>query len=473
MLTMRILEDALQDFHPVSQIVDGCARLGGVLLTEEPQPGFACLTSENGGVLCRAGEDSLFFPDAAIPEVANAIAAELKRLMDWKRELDEILSRGGGIQELITASYPVFRNPIFATDELDLVCAKTHHGFGEVNKEWDYILRHGCMPFERMQGISGTEPFRSHHIGEEGPARPFFYCPPGMAARAISYRIPSQKRGVYIGALVIIETERPLTEGTLHLSQILAEAVNCWVQIGDGEIRLKSLETMFCEALQGQDVAWPELKNGLRLYGLRVEELILALAPCASSLVASALSRTLEAILDCFCVEYGERVAILFPAAQMEDARNCMDGIAGTLKLCFGLSGVMTQLQALPCGLRQAETALETGQGGIRPFDSSTAMTYAARELLQQCGTTDGLMHPAVRLLQRYDDQHKTEYLRTLQVWLQCERSAIRSLEELHIHRNTLLYRLERLKALCGEDFSQPDSREHLLLSLRLLSAGR
>ena len=467
MLTMRIIEDALRDFPQVSRIIDGARRLGGVLLSDSLREGFACLWEADGGVYCAAGEDSLFLPGAALQAVANAISAEQKRLFDWRRALDDILTAGGGIQELVAASYPIFQNPIFATDELDLVCAKTQHGFGEVNKEWDYILRNGCMPFERMRSISGTAHFRTHHIGEKGPDKPFFFCPPGMDAKAVTYRIPSLKRGVYIGALVIIQTENRLTEGDLHRAEVLAEAINRWVQIGDGETRLQSLDAMVCDALRGEAVAWRELENGLRRTGLQTEELMLALVPCETSLVAAGLSRTLEALLDCFCVELDGRTVVLFPAALLPDARTCFDGIAGALKLRFGLSGVLTELRALPHGLRQAETALELGAGGVNCFGAKAAMTYAARELDKDCAGA-GLLHPAVRLLLRYDAAHNTEYLHTLYVWLRCERSAVRCLDELHIHRNTLLYRLERLKALCGEDFSDPDSREYLLLSMRL-----
>jgi len=73
--------------------------------------------------------------------------------------------------------------------------------------------------------------------------------------------------------------------------------------------------------------------------------------------------------------------------------------------------------------------------------------------------------HPAVQLLRRYDLENQTELCHTLRVYLECERSYVKTAKQLYIHRNSLLYRIQRIQELTCLDFSDPSTRLHLLMS--------
>jgi DNA-binding PucR family transcriptional regulator len=75
-----------------------------------------------------------------------------------------------------------------------------------------------------------------------------------------------------------------------------------------------------------------------------------------------------------------------------------------------------------------------------------------------------------VRLLEplrRYDRDHNGDLVRTLATYLEWGGNAVRAAESLFLHRNSLRYRLARIRALLGMD---PDDQEaRLSLSVALL----
>ena len=62
-----------------------------------------------------------------------------------------------------------------------------------------------------------------------------------------------------------------------------------------------------------------------------------------------------------------------------------------------------------------------------------------------------------LRRLQEYDQAHSTALLHTLCVYLLQEQNLHATARQLFIHRNTLVYRLEKIKKLTGLDLREFD----------------
>lgn len=63
-------------------------------------------------------------------------------------------------------------------------------------------------------------------------------------------------------------------------------------------------------------------------------------------------------------------------------------------------------------------------------------------------------IHPDLHYLMAYDAQHHTDYLNTLHFYLYNDCQTKSAARDLHIHPNTLLYRMGKIKALLHYDFS-------------------
>lgn len=69
--------------------------------------------------------------------------------------------------------------------------------------------------------------------------------------------------------------------------------------------------------------------------------------------------------------------------------------------------------------------------------------------------------------LDRPDIKNRQDLLETLEIYLECQGNIVAAAEKLFIRRNTLRYRLERLKELLGRDWDNPDYRFTLWMALK------
>ncbi|TWV58782.1 GAF domain-containing protein [Streptomyces misionensis] len=80
----------------------------------------------------------------------------------------------------------------------------------------------------------------------------------------------------------------------------------------------------------------------------------------------------------------------------------------------------------------------------------------------------DGFVTAVLGPLLEYDAQRGTQLVRTLRAYFDRGGSLTRAKEELHVHVNTVVQRLDRVQALLGSDWNTPERALELQLALRL-----
>lgn len=98
------------------------------------------------------------------------------------------------------------------------------------------------------------------------------------------------------------------------------------------------------------------------------------------------------------------------------------------------------------------------------------AIDLAARGFKTFMGN-DGLLylaHPAITFLTRYDDEKKNNLRLTLYFYLLSDKSIAETAKRLHMHRNTVMYKIKQVQELCGLDLDNPHLCERLLFSCQL-----
>lgn len=91
-------------------------------------------------------------------------------------------------------------------------------------------------------------------------------------------------------------------------------------------------------------------------------------------------------------------------------------------------------------------------------------------ELLLDKLTWQSVCHPAIMQLIQYDRENESNFLETLQVYLKNERNITKTAQELHIHRNTLIYRINRIEdSILGTTLDNQELRDSLSFSFKCM----
>ncbi|MGB4777115.1 PucR family transcriptional regulator, partial [Microbacterium sp.] len=75
----------------------------------------------------------------------------------------------------------------------------------------------------------------------------------------------------------------------------------------------------------------------------------------------------------------------------------------------------------------------------------------------------------ALGAVRDHDGRHQGNLIDTLRVFLECDGSWVRTSNALHLHQNSVRYRIARVEELTGRDLGSTKDRVDLYLALLLL----
>lgn len=141
------------------------------------------------------------------------------------------------------------------------------------------------------------------------------------------------------------------------------------------------------------------------------------------------------------------------------------------------LSSEGTGARLLPRLRDEVDQILRINAGGLSaPAVAGMADVQSSVMLLHVRDELDRhpeLQHPGLRQLLEHDRERHGELALSLLVWLEAGQSVQSAAERLHVHPNTLRYRLRRVRQLAPIDLDDPDQRLATWLELRLTGRVR
>lgn len=137
-----------------------------------------------------------------------------------------------------------------------------------------------------------------------------------------------------------------------------------------------------------------------------------------------------------------------------------------------GLSDQFTDFSQLLYYYREAEYALSAGEAVDASKWYHNFSGYAFQYLVEHCSSLllpIQVCHPALHILGEYDSMNDTELFVTLKVYLQNRQNVTHTADLLHVHRTTLLARIDRIKMLTRLDLDDHRTCLHLMMSFEIL----
>ena len=403
----------------------------------------------------------------------NRLQQVRDRCNQWDLALTECNSRGAPYREYLEVSYPFLKNPIILDDHDYLIVADSGglHSMPD-DTDWVNLTSAGYWtPDVRTTALMdmGDRQFPSNQAFYYDSSR-FFHNFALMNLR---------ENGVFYATICVHEVFTPISKSILffinHLGlKILPRLREETTQY----LQAKDIFDRFLQSiLMGNSYREDFIDSRLQLVGWErnCKYCVFAFADSNDVLQSTYFPKRMQNIFrNCRTVPVGNlqvTVVRVQDSAYMRDFPALIAIIRDSVIKC-GVSSMLNSFAEIPMGYQQVQAALELG-GQIDPTVwmyeyEKYAIDYILKFAMQSA-SLQMLCHPAVIQLDQEDTANGTCYIDTMDTYLTCEKNLGKIAEQLFIHRNTLMYRLEKIKAITGIDYDETEEMEHILLSIRIL----
>ncbi|MGB4571857.1 MAG: helix-turn-helix domain-containing protein [Rectinemataceae bacterium] len=488
-LSMRILSDWLKTFPQSTNIIRGEAVLTGARLysadSPEPDPsavivGYASQIlplefheeheEHEEKVLCSHGKDWIALDHTDIGAILNAVLKAFEFYNEWESSIKDAAysNTDTAFQTILDLSSPAIDNPMLIADWKGQVLAvsRSHKPIAD-QQTWNHWLVQGYLPsytYDRLK--EHPELLESMIHGEE--IRIFEF--PRFKYRCIHFSVSFKKEiAVYVH---IIEEDAPLTPGLFQIAAVLKQTIAILLERSELAPKNNQIASLFSEIISGKEPDRDELNWVRSQLGWDTTKnwyLVTFRSLLSDSFSDTALLELLKKQVRRGCsFTWGKHLIMIIDCEEWTAAASKTRKLLVDSGFCCGVSMPFDRQKDMPFALKQAELSIELAGGeNAIAMCADYAWSYIGKELKSQIIDMK-MLHPVIRLLDEHDRRTGSQLSRTLYEYLRHERSADETANALFIHRNSLRYRLNRIKELIDTDLNNPDTRMHIMLSYHI-----
>ena len=387
-------------------------------------------------------------------------------------------ARTGDVQHLMDLGYEMLGNPLLLVDiSLSFVA---HAGGNTVSDEplWEWTLSKGYVTDEYAESVMSVKAPR------EDPNSRFIW-EKGLLSHDQLVGVVFQNE-VPLGYLKLLAYNHEITEEDISILDTLCNLIgmllsnkNATLIESDNPI----IESFITSLLTGKlyepaAIAERAAKFGLKLYDNLV---IIAVKLCDE--VKSIKERTLylkkqiaNSLARKAVVIYGGYIVALYDSKNekviSEHEMSSLKKLLSRTGCPCGISPVFGNLTEVSENYKKAVSAIKIGvtkapDERIYIFDDYTVddllISYA------KISDLENLIHPEIRKLIKATGNKSDIYLETLFTFIDNFMNITETSKELHVHHNTLKYRIDRIKEITDLDFDDSDTIFRIALAKRVL----
>ena len=181
---------------------------------------------------------------------------------------------------------------------------------------------------------------------------------------------------------------------------------------------------------------------------------------------------------ECYCLEMDEHLVAVVQADESdfeEKTGKLVEVIRESFMKC-GTSNPLSCFLEVGFGYRESQAALSMGETMSPTFWFYRYKDYSMEYLVSfalRNETLEVLCHPAILRLAAEDQENNSQYISTLEAYLEGGSNLSKLAMAMHVHRNTLQYRLNRIQELSGIDYHDEKEMKKLYFSIKLLYVYR
>lgn len=418
-----------------------------------------------------SGREYILVHNKTLEETLNAAYEAYEYYYSWESSLFQKITGSTSLQELLEMTHGIFNRPMS-------ICN---------SRGWDYAMTNGDAPYihplqeELLYSESESEDSapvtdRQTFLKNLNDIHPVVIYSAAHRCNVLFANIWLD--GERAGAIVTYENEQPFTVADHQIMTVFQNIITIYATINKGILRSRSaLSEYLIDLLDnkqprsyniGKILKYPNWKPGDRY-------IILCTASKKSTdtISLNRLCDELEAAsFKPQTFIYDNKLVALINLKNTPDRNELLNMIHKTIPektFCWGLShefyGISRFTGYYPQAIHSLSRALQDNVPGKTMRE--TAVSYIRAHSMDD-EELQSLLHPDAMFLIEYDRENHTLYANTLYWFLLFSCNYTDAANKLHLHRNTLIYRINRIENLVSANFSDVSEREFLLLSFML-----
>ena len=417
--------------------------------------------------------------DFGLHELFNRVQRIFVKVAEWVMAMERSVSKRGGLQELLDLAEPIFGSFITVQDSTFKLVAYTKNiqPAGDVMRR---LVNFGYHPPETM------ELFRRHRRVEE------FKMSTDIIVSSDNVTSPYDvvKKTFHLGGsiFIIVVMEccgKPADNAVVELFGMLIDYIATYTDIdiaqtgGVGGVKALALDILNGNAGSKEEARirstycdYP-FEGDFRLFVVAFED--------EDNVPIAHLIRLLTDLCKDVVI-FSHKMNILMIVSVKDDITdtcNLAERILLQYDFVCGISNIFNSLWDIPAAFSQAVVASDVSsrlkvhsycdaRSPFRLFSDVLIhhiMYSGIRDAPEVLGNS--FVTRSLSVIRDYDSQHHTETMKILRLYLENERSATVVASLMHMHRNTVLYHMERISDLLGISLDDPDVRLLLMMAFK------
>ena len=471
-VSMYIVKKWLGKYSPEAHILKGDQEIIGVRYFTEDAPlkkeylyighNKDFIETDRRGVICANSGDIILLDTEDIYEVFNEMQEMLEFYNEWEMQIMRLIEENASVNDILDLTGHMLGYGLVLTDA-------SHFMLGEV--QMDERRRSYRLPGGRLSDdtITQINQVLKEHMHDRLPF-------PGPRDDELDLVRNFYEGDVIIGWLVVLDIENePDTEALNQLTESFCRLLEFWFRINRESLKLSNQAGVFTDILEGKETDPGEIAGRISGIGWEGKPLMQLAKIDFSEENLFNRSYLIRTIPSTFTGSYVFRfqddllliINLSFPREEKGHSNYIEDlsSFAKRYRASIGLSYPFTDAVNLPGYYEQTNIALQFGGG--EPGQVYSCSDYAIayiKSALRKTLRAD-ISHTALTVLSEYDKKKGTDYYHTLSTYLFMNCDQTRTAERLHIHRNSLIYRINRIQELLEIDLEDDSQRFYLLQS--------
>lgn len=432
----------------------------------------------------RSGSNLILLPDGCLlPLVANRLFHSFEYLRNWSNRLETTALSGQGYQSMMELGREVFgENPaIFVNASYNVLGASVMHT--DCHPGVDRILTDGYYRKEVTDELSKM----GYNARGASYTVPTLIQPPNYMGCPLLVITFHSDKGLFAGFITIYFVKDTPTQSQIKLFDYFGRKIrDCYLQDINREKLMFSPVEQFMHDLidhtkedetyltDRAKVLHLPLDATYRICVISWDDFVLPQAEYIMGRLRNSLK------FPYFKVMLYHRSVLMLLQGEisslrvLEELNESFGELRDLLRVCQGHAGFSTtwsSLLKIDVAYRQALAAIQFGSRlasheGI--YFYSKYFVYDMLDAYSQRFAYEDMYVKKLRLLEKAEEG-RFDNLTLLHNYLLTERSISITAKRMHMHRNSVIYRLGKIQETLGVNLSDPDIRLRLLLSFKVM----